>query len=46
MEICEDANTIQNEIDMMFGGYEAGSGMLIPPFSFPQFDASDFTAQL
>jgi hypothetical protein len=31
---------------MMFGGEEHGSGMLIPPFSFPQFDARDFTAQL
>jgi hypothetical protein len=31
---------------MMFGGSEAGSGMLIPPFSFPQFDASEFTSPL
>jgi hypothetical protein len=40
----EEANTMQNEIDMMFGGSDVGSGMLVPPFSFPQFDARDFTA--
>ncbi|KAF2827347.1 hypothetical protein CC86DRAFT_348722 [Ophiobolus disseminans] len=30
-----------NDIEQMFGGAEMGAGMLIPPFTFPQFSASD-----
>ncbi|CAO2656321.1 Nn.00g051240.m01.CDS01 [Neocucurbitaria sp. VM-36] len=31
-----------NDIEQMFGGAEVGAGsMLIPPFTFPQFSASD-----
>ncbi|KAF2033375.1 hypothetical protein EK21DRAFT_59107 [Setomelanomma holmii] len=30
-----------NDIEKMFGGSEMGSGMLIPPFTFPQFSPSD-----
>lgn len=37
-----DANTLQNDVERMFGGAEVGAGnMLIPPFTFPQFSTSD-----
>jgi hypothetical protein len=33
---------LQNEIDQLFGGAERGTGnMMIPPFTFPQFSATD-----
>jgi hypothetical protein len=36
------ANTEQNDIEKMFGGAEMGAGnMLIPPFTFPQFSATN-----
>ncbi|KAJ4340988.1 hypothetical protein N0V87_002026 [Didymella glomerata] len=32
----------QNEIDQLFGGAETGTGnVMIPPFTFPQFSATD-----
>jgi hypothetical protein len=38
-----EANENQNEIDKMFGSAETVSGMMVPPFSFPQFEPSDLT---
>jgi hypothetical protein len=32
---------MQTEIEKMFGGAEAGPGMMITPFSFPQFEPGD-----
>lgn len=33
---------LQNEIEQLFGGAETGTGnIMIPPFTFPQFSATD-----
>lgn len=40
--VKKKANLPQNEIDQLFGGAETGTGnVMIPPFTFPQFSATD-----